>query len=354
MSKCLRPLPDKGTIGIMAPSSPINENKLEQGVRYLEKLGYRVTVSPGCYKQQHYLAGSPQSRAAYLMDLVHSTTVDAIFFARGGFGSAAMLPLLDFPAIKSSRKLMVGFSDITALQWGIYAQCGLPALSAGMPATDFCRIPVNPTFEKSFWDFIETGRISYNFEWVPDSPSDGLQQQVSAENQPGKPEKHNFEKNFSPFQLRPLYPSGKLDNRKTWNQDITGVALPGTLSVATKLAGTPYEPSFNRVIPILEDVAESRHKIEAYFLQARMAGWFDQAAALLLGDFARPEKETFPENPSLEQLVSRVFGQICLPVLAGLPYGHIDAKIPFPVGQEISLSLGQSITITSTDSLFDF
>lgn len=304
----LRRLPPKGTIGIMAPSSPVEEESLQKGVLYLEKQGYSVHTTPGCYACDNYLAGSAESRASELMSLITDPVIDAVFFARGGFGSAAMLPLLDFDKIKSARKLMVGYSDITALQWGIYARTGIPSLSTGMPATDFNAEPVPEDFEKSFWTFIETGKIDYTLK-VPSNRHNGT---------------------------------------------VHGIALPGTLSVATKLAGSLYFPDLVKTIPILEDVGESRHKIEGYLWQARLAGWFEKAHAVIFGDFAKPDKETFPDNPSLEKIFDRVFKGLDLPIVTGVPYGHIDQKIPFPLGVEISLSFGQSVRISSTDTIFNF
>lgn len=311
----LRPLPRNGTIGIMAPSSPVDEDKLQVGVRYFEKLGYRIVLAPGCLAHDNYLAGSAGSRAHDLMKLMENPDVDAVFFARGGFGSIAMLPLLDYDLIRSARKLMVGFSDITALQWGIYAKTGLPSLSAGMPAIDFGSDPVHPGFEEQFWKYLQTGRMDYEME-----PSSNRQYLSS--------------------------------NRQY--SEVRGITLPGTLSVAIRLAGTPFIPDFHQAIPVFEDVAESRHKIEGSLWQAKLAGWFDRCHAVIFGEFSPPGKETFPDNPSLEKIFERIFNDCELPVITGFPYGHIDHKFPVPVGQEISLSLERSVKISSTDTLFEY
>jgi len=303
----LRPLPEGGTIGIMAPSSPIEPKRLEYGVAYFEKRGYRVIVKPSCHARDNYLAGSAEDRASELMQLVTDPQVDLIFFARGGFGSSAMLPLLDFEAIASAKKLMIGYSDITALEWGIYAQTGIPSLSTGMPATDFYMDPVHPDFEKSFWDFMQTGKIDYDL---------------------------------------PVY-----SNRSTG--EIRGIAMPGTLSVAAKLSGSPYFPDLQGSIPILEDVGEPRHKTEGYLWQARLSGWFEAANAVILGSFSPPEEETFDDVPSMEKVLDRVLKDTGLPVVRDVPYGHIDHKIPFPLGVELSLSFGNTVKITSTQSIFD-
>jgi muramoyltetrapeptide carboxypeptidase len=304
----LRPLPEKGTIGITAPSSPIEPGRLEKGVAYFEKRGYRVIVKPSCQARDNYLAGSAEDRARDLMQLVVDPDVDLIFFARGGFGSSAMLPLLDYDAIRSARKLMIGYSDITALEWGIYAQTGVPSLSTGMPATDFYTDTVHPEFEKAFWDFMQTGVIDYNLS-VPASRSSG---------------------------------------------EVRGVAMPGTLSVAAKQAGSPYFPDLSGTIPILEDVGEPRHKTEGYLWQAKLAGWFSVANAVVFGSFTPPDTETFDDVPSMEKVLDRLLMDTKLPIVRDVPYGHIDHKIPFPLGVELSISFGKTVRITSSDTIFDF
>lgn len=302
----LRPLPDNGIIGIMAPSSPIEPVRLEKGVAYFEERGYRVVVKPSCHARDNYLAGSAGDRASELMQLVNDPDVDLIFFARGGFGSSAMLPLLDFNAIKSARKLMIGYSDITALEWGIYAQTGIPSLSTGMPATDFYTDPVHPDFEKAFWDFMRTGKVDYNLK-IPASLSSG---------------------------------------------EVRGLAMPGTLSVAAKLAGSPYFPDLTNTIPILEDVGEPRHKTEGYLWQAKLAGWFEAASAVMFGSFSPPDEETFDDVPSMDKVLNRLLRDTKLPVVRDVPYGHIDHKLPFPLGVELSVSFGKTVRITSTDTIF--
>ncbi len=303
----LRPLPEGGTIGIMAPSSPIEPKRLENGVAYFEKRGYRVIVKPSCHARDNYLAGSAEDRASELMQLVTDPDVDLIFFARGGFGSSAMLPLLDFEAIKSARKLMIGYSDITALEWGIYARTGIPSLSTGMPATDFYMDPIHPDFEKTFWSFMQTGKIDYDLP-VPANRAAG---------------------------------------------EVRGIALPGTLSVAAKLSGSPYFPDLDNPIPILEDVGEPRHKTEGYLWQAKLAGWFQAANAVIFGSFSPPEEETFDDVPSMEKVLDRLLKDTDLPVVRDVPYGHIDHKVPFPLGVELTLSFGNTVKITSTQSIFD-
>lgn len=344
----LNPLHTGGTIGIMAPSSAPDAQKLEQGVRYLEGLGYRVDVSPGCYSSLDYLAGDAAMRSREFMRMVESPHIDAIFFARGGFGSTGMLAHIDYEAVARAGKLMVGYSDITAIQWAVFARCRLPSLSAGMPATDFCVPGPNAYFEEQFWKTIESGRIDTDLQgphW-PQPGADAGQGGLPDNTGAGLP--GTGLSAAQPTQGTILDQSAAPPGQGT----ITGLCLPGTLSVAAKLVGTPYLPDLAGTIAVFEDVAEPRHKIEGYFWQLAHAGCFDNARALVLGHFTPPEQETFSSVPTLQAMLGRIPATARLALFTDLAYGHIDCKIPVPVGREISLSWGASARLTSTEPLY--
>ena len=119
------PLRPGNTIGIAAPASPFDQQIFEQGVALLESMGYRVKIQDSLFNKQGYLAGPDAERAELLMHLFCDDSIHAIFCARGGFGSMKLLPLLDFETITKHPKILVGFSDITALLVAIYKQCGM-------------------------------------------------------------------------------------------------------------------------------------------------------------------------------------------------------------------------------------
>ncbi len=91
--------------------------------------------------------------------------VDAVFCARGGFGSMQILKLLDYQKLRQSRKLFIGFSDITAMQWAIYSKCGLPTVSAGMVATDMAHMEIDKEFESKFLE-TDTFRTKLPIHWI--------------------------------------------------------------------------------------------------------------------------------------------------------------------------------------------
>lgn len=306
----LRPLPQRGTIGIFAPSTPAEAEKIEQGIRYLESLGYRTLTTPSCSMRDEYLAGSGKARARDLMNLVNDPLVDAVFCTRGGFGCLMMLPYLDYDAIKSARKLILGFSDVTALHWGIYSQCGLPAISAGMVATDLSYPQRNPQFETYFWKLLETGETEIAFEnelWDHSRP---------------------------PAQL-------------------SGVLMPGTMSVAAMLLGTRWFPRLKGCIPVLEDVDEPRHKVEAYLTQLCMGGHFSGCEALLFGQFTDAAVQGYPEVPALDKIIRRATAGLSLQLAKGLDYGHVPGKISLPLGVPISVSWGPTTILRTRQSIFE-
>jgi len=303
----IKRLPKNGVIAVTSPSSPVVPERLERGIRYIESLGYRVKLGKSNYQSEAYFAGSVLDRANELNDFFSDPEVDAIFCGRGGFGSMYLLPYLNYDEIKKSNKLFVGFSDITALQWGIWTKTGMPSISAGMVATDMANDPINPDFEHHFWEVIDSGKCSID-----------------------------------------------LSESETQKKTITAPALPGTLAVAAKLIGTQWFPSLKDSLLILEDVDEPMHKIDGYLGQFRMAGYLDNAAGVVLGTFNRLEKEPYPEVPSFEELIKRIFEGIQAPLAVHTQYGHIKDKLAIPLGLPICVSLGSQSSMFNPISIYDF
>ncbi len=303
----LRRLPKNGTIAITSPATTPDPVKLEAGVQYLESLGYRVEIGKTCTAREHYLAGPDELRSSELNSFFANPEIDAIFCSRGGYGGMHILEQIDYSAIKMNPKLFCGFSDITAIQWAIYAQTSMPSVSGAMVATDFGDLPRDQGMEAQFWQLIETGSTEIPF-------------------------------NFS------------TDSRQQYN----GNLIAGTLAVAAKQMCSPFFPKLEDHILVLEDVDEPMHKIEGYLRQFLLAGFFKQISCIVLGEFSPPEKESYENIPTLDVILKRVFTEHGIPFATGLPYGHIKNKISLPVGSPISVSLGPVSNLRSTGSLYSF
>lgn len=302
----LRKLPPKGVIAVTAPASPPDADRLKQGVKYLKNLGYRVEVGKTCYQHDRYLAGSASIRANEFMKFIDDPKIDAIFCARGGFGSMQLLNLLDYERIKTSRKLFIGFSDITVMQWAIYAKTGLPTVSAGMVATDMAHLDINHDFESHFWELLQKGSITYD-----------------------------------------------LPGNANIKEDITGISLVGTISVAAKSLGSHFFPDTTNTILVLEDVLEPKHKVDGYLGQFLLANIFEQCKAVILGTFTPALAEEYPDVPEFDEIFDRIFHTVKVPVVRNFAYGHIRNKISLPVGVPLCLSSGSNLQLKTLGSIFE-
>ena len=135
--KLLRParLIRGDTIGIVAPASPFDKVKFNQGIAALESMGFRTSVSDDLFITNGYLAGTDRHRANMVNRLFADKTIKAVVCAKGGFGSLRMLSLLDFQLIGRNPKIFVGFSDISALLFVLFAKCGLVTFHGPMVTT---------------------------------------------------------------------------------------------------------------------------------------------------------------------------------------------------------------------------
>ena len=141
-------------IGIISPaSSPSNLEKIEKGVNYLEKLGYRVEIGENVGKEHGYLAGTDEERLSDFHAMFKNKNVKAIFSVRGGYGSGRLLDKIDYNLIKKNPKIFVGYSDITAMQMAILKKTGLVTFAGPMLATDFSD-KINEYAEENFWNVL--------------------------------------------------------------------------------------------------------------------------------------------------------------------------------------------------------
>ncbi|MDY6954188.1 MAG: LD-carboxypeptidase [Thermodesulfobacteriota bacterium] len=273
------------TIGIAAPASPFNQNAFETGVGVLESMGFTVKIPESLFKRRGYLAGSDDERAALLMDLLGDETVRAILCARGGFGSMRLLPLLDLEKIRRQRKIVVGFSDVTALLVALYNKCGLVTFHG----------PMVTTLGKGL-----------------EGTSSALMAAISSQ---------------SPLVLAPSRPV------ILHGGQASGPVIGGNLTTLSHLMGTPFEPVFKGHLLFLEDRGEAPYRIDRMLSQLQLGGHVDTVAGVILG--------SFDDCGSLEEvydIVRRVFQKRPIPVLAGFDIGHGTDNMTLPLGLQADLN----------------
>jgi muramoyltetrapeptide carboxypeptidase len=291
-----RAVPEPCVVGVCAPSGHADPAMLAAGVAYLEDLGHQVVMPEETSAQWRYFAGTDEERVAGFHALVDDPSVNLVMAARGGYGFSRLLSRIDWNRVAASGKAFCGFSDFTAFNLAAYACANLVTFHGPMLAVDFGRGEELDTFtEQHFWH-----ALRYNDHRVEDISSD-----------------HGY------------------DARR-----IDGLLWGGNLTLLTHLCGTPYFPSIEGGILYVEDFNEQPYAIERHFLQLHHAGVLSRQRAVLLGDF----DDCKPSNPhrypySMEEVVETLRQVVPVPILTGLPFGHIPRKLTLPFGAPGTVSI---------------
>ena len=300
-AKALRP---GDVIGIIAPSSPPrSEERITKSITYFERLGYRVELGKHVrdgLDSNSYLAASDKDRVSDIHAMFRSKNVRAIFYHRGGYGSIRLLDKLDYDLVRQNPKIIVGYSDATALFTALYKKAGLASCFFGpMPGVDLWD-KIDPFTEEHFWRAITSTKP------LGELPMDNSEGCV----------------------LNP-HSSG----------DIIGTMIGGNLTVFTSLLGTPYQPSFRGIIPFFEEIDEKPRKIDAHLAQLRLAGLFDNAKAVLFGQFTNCNKDPDASTLNLQEIFMDYFSKLKIPIVMNLPFGHEKRMWTIPYGAKLQVEL---------------
>ena len=279
-------------VTVVAPAGPVERQSLEAGLRVLAGR-YEATWEPGLLSRARYLAGDDARRAGELRAALGDPRARAVIAARGGYGSLRLLPRLWPAPLRDGgppgrAKLVVGFSDITALHCAIQA---MGQVSVHGPSVNQLATQPRVVVER-FFALLEDGM-------APAPPIAGT----------------------------PL---------------VGGVAegplIGGNLSLLTRLLGTPWLPPLDGAILLLEDVTEAPYRIDRMWTHLRLAGVLERIRGLALGEFTECEEPgaTF----SSQDVVWSLAAETGLPCVAGLPIGHGAVNVPVALGTRVRLDGG--------------
>ena len=271
-------------IGIAAPASPFDRERFDRGIHMLQEMGFQTLINDGVFARADYLAGSNEHRAQIINSLFAHPRVKAIFCARGGFGSMKILPFLDYSAICRTPKIVIGFSDVTALLSALQQRCGLVVFHGPMVTT----LPECPE---------ETGK--------------SLLAALCSE---------------SALELVARNP------RVIHSGTASGRVCGGNLATLCHLVGTAYMPCFKRGILLLEERGEPVYRIDRMLSQMKMAGCFSGLAGLVLGDF----QDCGPIEP-IVRIIEQIFEDVPIPIVSGFNLGHDSINLTAPLGLEATL-----------------
>lgn len=285
------------TIGIVSPASPVSAWNLSTAVNTLNKLGYKVEIGPIAKNQKNehrYFAASDEERAAELMDYFKREDIAAILTGRGGYGVMRILHKLDYDVIKANPKIIMGFSDITALLNAIYKQTGLVTYHGPVASTSFDAFTVQ----------------NMNAVLVKDA--------FSMEYSVNIPEMSVINKGIA-----------------------EGFIQCGNLRMIASTMGTPYEIDTTDSILFLEDVSEHAYEIDRMLTQLLIAGKLDKCKGVVFGNFKNlnVRKSFFPNRAmTIAEVINEIFKPMNIPVAIGFPFGHTTSKMTLPIGIMASIN----------------
>lgn len=284
------------TVGLIVPASPlgdhfdmdlVKENIVAMGLK--PKLGKHVLDKAG------YFAGEDKARADDLNAMFADRDVKAVFCVRGGWGCARILPYIDWNVVKANPKLLLGYSDITALHMAFAAKAGFGTVHGPN---------ANSAWGKLSWD---------NFRAIA---FDGAM--PSYANPVGTDD-------------RLVQRAGRI--RTLRGGKARGRLLGGNLTVLTALMGTPYLPDFEGAILFLEDVDEAEYRIDRMLTTLSLGGVLSKLAGVVFGqctDCRAADGST--SAYTLSEVLEQHFKPLGVPVFQGLEFGHIDNQFSLPLG----------------------
>lgn len=287
-------LSEGARIALIAPASPVSEEKIQKALDNLNALGYQVQEGAALRARHGYLAGTDAARLADLHQAFADPEIDAVWCVRGGYGITRLLPQINYELIRQHPKPLIGYSDVTALHLAIGKKTGLVSFHGPVAASDFP--------EDTLAHF-RAALIEPQAPYRIDAPAPDAEL-------PG-PE-------FSPFTIQAGRASGPL----------TG----GNLSLLAALAGTPFQPSFSGKIAFIEDVGEQPYRIDRMLTQLLQATDLRDAAGIALGVFADCGAKNPEFSLTLPETLQDRLGGLGIPVVYGLPFGHVAHQATFPYG----------------------
>lgn len=275
-------------VGIIAPAGPVDPSELEPAIDLLESFGHRTISANRLYDRSGYLAGDDEVRLEDLHAMFEDKEIKAILCARGGYGTLRILDRIDFELIRDHPKIIVGYSDITALLLSIYRHTGLVTFHG----------PVVREFPKN-----------------REQNLNAILELVRGE----------------------TLPRLDLTNGNALRQGKgTGILLGGNLSLITSLIGTTFLPSLKGTIVFIEERDEPLYRIDRMLTHLRLSGVFDGIHGLVAGRF-----EACGDMDAINGLLLDTVANQDIPVMTGLPVGHGQESITLPLGLEVSIDTDQ-------------
>jgi muramoyltetrapeptide carboxypeptidase len=283
------------TVGIIAPASPPKQEKLQKALPFLEEeLGLKIKIGKYVDAPYGYLAAKDEEKLEDLHTMFLDKEVKAIFCACGGYGTARIASQIDYELIKNNPKIFWGYSDITFLHQAFYQKAGLISFHGPMLSSDIGLDDIHPLSKSYFQQLFEPREMVYSEELTP--------LQVMNE--------------------------GKA----------SGELVGGNLTLLVSSLGTPFELQTKGKLLFFEDIDEQPYKVDRMLNQLKMAGKFEDAEGIVIGDFHNCVPDEGKSSLTLEEVITQHVKDAGKPTMSGFKFGHCSPNIAIPHGVKAELN----------------
>lgn len=293
-----KPLTPGARVALIAPAGPLTkEDELPRALDNARAFGWDPVVGKNAQRRLGYLAGDDRARLDDLNQALQDETIDALWCLRGGYGMIRILDGIDYHALETNPKPIIGYSDITALHAAVQRKCWLISYhgpTAREPMSSFSR--------------------------------DSLERAVVQQTDPCG----------AAAGARALS-VGKADGR------LAG----GNLAVLASLCGTPYAPDLSDCILILEDINEPVYRIDRMLQQLKLSGMLRGCKAVAFGECVKCPDDAGGGARPFDEVLGEIVRELRVPCIAGIPVGHIAEQWTIPLGAMATLD-AESCTLSVT------
>ena len=261
-------------IAIAAPARMVTREEMTFGIQWLKDMGFVPVYDDRLFNQYYIFSGDDDTRAAVFQEYLDNEDIDAIWIARGGYGSIRIIDKLDFAQFLQHPKWIIGFSDGTVLH-GKLSRLGVPSLHAAMP---FYFANKTPEAKKSLFDALTGKPLQYE---IPSHPMNRLGQ-------------------------------------------MEGEIVGGNLSVLYGMIGSDTFPELDGKILFIEEVDEYIYHIDRMMHGIKRAGKLEQLKGLIVGGLTQIHDNSHPFGMTAEEVIAEAVAEYDYPVCFGFPAGHFD------------------------------
>ncbi|MFC4072632.1 S66 peptidase family protein [Actinoplanes subglobosus] len=266
-------------VALVAPAGPVTEPQADAAAAILTTWGLRTHRGRHALGRRSFLSGTDDERRSDMNEALRNPEVRAVLCLRGGYGTQRIADDLDYAAVRADPKLVIGFSDITALHLALWQEARLATLH-GPTGSTLLNDPRTTAAARQA--LMTTEPATIHAESAVTAPAVTV-----------------------PGQAR-------------------GTLLGGNLTLLAASAGTPHQPGTTGAILLLEEVNEAAYRVDRMIVQLKRSGWFDGLSGVAVGSFTA--------CPGAGEVLAEHLNDLGVPVLSGLPIGHGRAQIAVPLG----------------------